>query len=241
MQQRQLRLGDILDDYCPRERRITNHAVVAMIGEDVKQTRCTTCEAEHDYRHGKVPPQRKKKEAPGALFKQVLDGQKIEGIIPQTPAAGIVVPPAPTQRRETPPPPPSEPEPEPVAAAEASSEPREDEGPVHRPLIRATLPRPEGQTPTRPAPDFTLRQPTGRPGRFRPGGPRGNQRTNRPMGFSQPQGSGQKAHGMRHGPPNRHGDRPGPMSNRPGNRPHQHRSPNHPMNPQGRSGKKRHR
>ena len=30
--QRQLRLGDILDDYCPRERRVTNHAIVAMIG-----------------------------------------------------------------------------------------------------------------------------------------------------------------------------------------------------------------
>ena len=42
--QRQLRLGDILDDYCPRERRLTNHAVVAMVGPDVKQTRCSTCE-----------------------------------------------------------------------------------------------------------------------------------------------------------------------------------------------------
>ena len=31
MEQRRLRLGDILDDYCPRERRVTNHAVVAMI------------------------------------------------------------------------------------------------------------------------------------------------------------------------------------------------------------------
>ena len=31
MQQRQLRLGDVLDDYCPRERRVTNHVVVAMI------------------------------------------------------------------------------------------------------------------------------------------------------------------------------------------------------------------
>ena len=41
MQQRRLRLGDILDDYCPRERRITNHAVVAMIEDEVKQTRCT--------------------------------------------------------------------------------------------------------------------------------------------------------------------------------------------------------
>src|SRR4051812_47210030 len=60
MQQRQLRLGDILDDYCPRERRLTNHAVVAMVGADVKQTRCTTCDTEHDYKHAKVPRQRKK-------------------------------------------------------------------------------------------------------------------------------------------------------------------------------------
>ena len=36
MEQRRLRLGDILDDYCPRERRVTNHAVVAMIEDDVK-------------------------------------------------------------------------------------------------------------------------------------------------------------------------------------------------------------
>ena len=60
MQQRQLRLGDILDDYCPRERRLTNHAVVAMVGDDVKQTRCTTCDAEHEYKHAKVPRQRRK-------------------------------------------------------------------------------------------------------------------------------------------------------------------------------------
>ena len=46
---------------------------------------------------------------------------------------------------------------------------RAEEGPVHRPLIRATLPRPEGQPPpTRPAPEFTIRQPGGRPNRFRP-------------------------------------------------------------------------
>ena len=65
MQQRQLRLGDILDDYCPRERRLTNHAVVAMVGADVKQTRCSTCDAEHEYKHAKVPRQRKKADAAG--------------------------------------------------------------------------------------------------------------------------------------------------------------------------------
>src|SRR5690349_17690907 len=72
MQQRQLRLGDILDDYCPRERRVTNHAVVAMVGDDVKQTRCTTCDAEHEYKHAKVPRQRRKADTPAALYSQVL-------------------------------------------------------------------------------------------------------------------------------------------------------------------------
>ena len=55
MQQRRLRLGDILDDYCPRERRLTNHVVVAMIDDEVKQTRCGTCGADHDYRQARVP------------------------------------------------------------------------------------------------------------------------------------------------------------------------------------------
>ena len=63
MEQRRLRLGDILDDYCPRERRLTNHAVVAMVDETVKQTRCTTCDAEHAYKGGQTP-RRRKKEAP---------------------------------------------------------------------------------------------------------------------------------------------------------------------------------
>src|SRR5687767_15400061 len=73
MEQRRLRLGDILDDYCPRERRLTNHAVVAMIEENVKQTRCTTCDAEHVYKGGKAP-RRKKADATGALYKEVLAG-----------------------------------------------------------------------------------------------------------------------------------------------------------------------
>src|SRR5262245_17861014 len=73
MEQRRLRLGDILDDYCPRERRVTNHAVVAMVDEDVKQTRCTTCDAEHVYKGGKAP-RRKKVETTGKLYKQVLAG-----------------------------------------------------------------------------------------------------------------------------------------------------------------------
>jgi hypothetical protein len=58
---------------------------------------------------------------------------------------------------------------------EGPAEERE-EGPVHRPLIRASLPRPEGQPPpTRPTPEFTIRQPGGRQNRFRPRQQRGGQ------------------------------------------------------------------
>src|SRR4029434_4641575 len=76
MHQRQLRLGDILDDYCPRERRVTNHAVVAMVGPDVKQTRCTTCDTEHEYKQARVPRQRRKAEAPAVLAQGVAGGPK---------------------------------------------------------------------------------------------------------------------------------------------------------------------
>jgi hypothetical protein len=50
-----------------------------------------------------------------------------------------------------------------------------DEGPVHRPLIRAQLPRPEGMKVERQAPEFTIRQNNARPGGFRGrGGHAGN-------------------------------------------------------------------
>src|SRR3990170_2623956 len=74
MEQRRLRLGDILDDYCPRERRLTNHAVVAMVGPEVKQTRCTTCDAEHEYKHARVPRQRSKPEPVAALSGSAVAG-----------------------------------------------------------------------------------------------------------------------------------------------------------------------
>lgn len=160
MEQRRLRLGDILDDYCPRERRVTNHAVVAMIDEGVKQTRCTTCDAEHVYKGGKAP-RRKKAEETGALYKAVLAG--IEEPIPHTP------------------------EPERMADIDDPIDPPADgddvddieeddsqihllppdEGPVHRPLIRAQLPRPDGVKIERQAPEFTIRQNNNGRGGFR--------------------------------------------------------------------------
>ena len=225
MQQRQLRLGDILDDYCPRERRLTNHAVVAMVGPDVKQTRCTTCDAEHEYKHAKIPRQRRKSDSPPALYARVAAGAP-KRVPHDEPGVGdgqsedeSVVEAEPLEAMP-------EPEPEPLTVAheaeaevpadedsqtEADGNEDREEGPVHRPLIRASLPRPEGQPPpVRPAPDFTIRQPGGRANRFRPRHPRaggqqfqGN-RSNGNVGGPQrgrpPVNSMSPRAGRRHGP-----------------------------------------
>lgn len=155
MEQRRLRLGDILDDYCPRERRLANHVVVAMIGEAVKQTRCTTCDAEHPYKEGKVPPRRKAKEAPGVLAKPAseaaVERPRLNGDHP--PVLVADAPPAPPAGA-------TPPEAAPLAAEPAdpaADAPVVEDGPVHRQLIRATLPRIEGEVKERPLPDFTMR------------------------------------------------------------------------------------
>ncbi len=216
MQQRQLRLGDTLDDYCPRERRLTNHVIVAMIGDDVKQVRCTTCDSDHEFKHAKVPRQRKKSDTPAALYAQVAAAapkrvtHEHEAVSPE-PAHE---PEPPSETAVAPPPTPPMPA---VVAAPAETAPEEEsfdddenrpneEGPAHRRLIRASLPRPEGQQPpARPIPEFTIRQPGGRPNRFRPRHPRGGQahfgnRSNGNFGGSMRGGGGnQRPHGPRHG------------------------------------------
>jgi len=253
MQQRRFRPGDVLDDYCPRERRLTDHAIVAMIDDHIKQTRCVVCDAEHEYKDGKVPPQRRKK-APAGLFAQVLDG--LQG--PQPAArvstqvepdgadtdeildgadsvdatsqpdmaahlsagghdaealAAVVAAGAPVTLKDT-----LKdivPDSDTVADADNDADPEADpeadngpasgreEGLWRRALIRAALPRPEGQPPpqTRPAPDFTVRQPTDnrvqRHGRRRSPGGQSDQGGGTPHG---PMRSGRGSHGHGQGP-----------------------------------------
>ena len=177
MQQRRLRLGDILDDYCPRERRITNHAIVAMIDDKVKQTRCTTCDADHEYKQARIPPPRRKKdtplptstEMPNHNHEETLHVQEetvdaapfVEGEPGEAePVEAEPVEAAPIQAEAAP----SLDQPASENGADAGEHVADDDGPVHRRLIRATLPRPEGQAPERKTPEFTVRQP-GRGGR----------------------------------------------------------------------------
>ncbi len=62
------RLGDIVDDYCPRCRLLTNHSVVAMQDGAIRKVRCRTCHNDHDYRHARVAARKQKPSA----FEEVL-------------------------------------------------------------------------------------------------------------------------------------------------------------------------
>lgn len=179
MEQRTLRLGDVVDDYCPRERRITNHAIVAIVENSIRKTRCSTCDSEHVYKHGKTPRRRKSASAEDLAGGQLVAPRAAESGSPEPDepaaeseaavasaaaelesgaglqAAAEVDEPAPV--------------PDVVTAAAADDEepaedPQADEQPeeawgTHRRLIRATLPRTEGEPPPqRPIPEFTMHQ-----------------------------------------------------------------------------------
>lgn len=55
----ELRLGDIIDDFCVKCRRLTNHAIVSLVDGKAAKVRCRTCYNDHDYRHEIAPPTKK--------------------------------------------------------------------------------------------------------------------------------------------------------------------------------------
>jgi len=50
------RLGDDIDDFCVKCKRVMNHAVVSLLGDEPAKVRCRTCHSDHDYRHEQAPP-----------------------------------------------------------------------------------------------------------------------------------------------------------------------------------------
>ena len=65
------RLGDDIDDFCVKCKRIMNHAVVSLMKDEPAKVRCRTCHQDHDYRHEQAPPP-KVDPRKAALFKEVL-------------------------------------------------------------------------------------------------------------------------------------------------------------------------
>jgi hypothetical protein len=50
------RLGDVIDDFCVKCKRVMNHAVVSILDSKPAKVRCRTCYNDHDYRFEQAPP-----------------------------------------------------------------------------------------------------------------------------------------------------------------------------------------
>src|SRR6516165_11575800 len=68
---REIRLGDDIDDYCVRCKRVMNHAVVSVLNGKPAKVRCRTCHSDHDFRNEQPPPP-KVDPRKAALFNEVL-------------------------------------------------------------------------------------------------------------------------------------------------------------------------
>jgi hypothetical protein len=83
MMMRASRLGDDIDDFCVKCKRVMNHAVVSLLNDQPAKVRCRTCHSDHDFRHEQPPPP-KVDPRKAALFNQVLGN--VTGLPPE-PAA----------------------------------------------------------------------------------------------------------------------------------------------------------
>ncbi|WP_321476992.1 hypothetical protein [uncultured Paludibaculum sp.] len=78
-----IRLGDDIDDYCIKCKRMTNHSILSLVDSEPAKVRCRTCYNEGPYRRGEIPPSKKDLKK-AALFNEVLGG--IPGATPEAEA-----------------------------------------------------------------------------------------------------------------------------------------------------------
>lgn len=102
-----LRLGDTIDDYCIKCRRLTNHAIVSMMKSEVAKVRCRSCYHDHDYLREQIPPSKKDLKKAELLNALAAEAAPAAAETPEA-AAAPVTPPA------------AEPEEVPVAAKKRS-------------------------------------------------------------------------------------------------------------------------
>jgi hypothetical protein len=66
------RLGDDIDDFCVKCKRVMNHLVVSLLNDEPAKVRCRTCHSDHDFRHEQAPPPRVDARK-SALIQQALE------------------------------------------------------------------------------------------------------------------------------------------------------------------------
>jgi hypothetical protein len=77
----ELRLGDVIDDFCVNCRRLTNHSIVSLVNASAAKVRCRTCYSDHDYRNEIAPPSKKELARQKELYNAVLSGAGVPGAI----------------------------------------------------------------------------------------------------------------------------------------------------------------
>ena len=84
------RLGDVIDDFCVKCRRLTNHSIVSLLNSAAAKVRCRTCYSDHDYRNEQAPPSKKELARQKELYNAVLSGATVPGVeIPDELAEGV--------------------------------------------------------------------------------------------------------------------------------------------------------
>lgn len=113
---RDLRLGDVLDDFCIKCRRLTNHSIVSLLSGKAAKVRCRTCYNDHDFRNEQAPPSKKDLKK-AALFNEVLASVAVPAVdgLAAVPAAD---PPAESEAAPAPEP---MPDPEPASAIDVAT------------------------------------------------------------------------------------------------------------------------
>lgn len=84
------RLGDVIDDYCPRCRLLLNHAIASLVDGSAAKVICQTCFTEHPYRRGELP-KKKPRDNRAKLFREVSAGVPTPSL-PQQPADAAAAP-----------------------------------------------------------------------------------------------------------------------------------------------------
>jgi hypothetical protein len=145
----EIRLGDIIDDFCIKCKRIMNHAVVSMLNGEPAKVRCRTCHNDHDYRHEQAPPP-KVDTRKAALFNEMLAKVAPGATSAPVPETAVEEDP-PEELPEEPPedlPPVEEPKPKKVKAAPAKAPSKDNAKDNAKPPAKAPAkdkPKPKGR------------------------------------------------------------------------------------------------
>jgi hypothetical protein len=95
----ELRLGDVIDDYCIKCRRITNHAIVSLLEGQVAKVRCRSCYHDHNYLKEIAPPSKKDLKK-AELFNAVLaQADAPAAVNPEDAPDEVAVEPAPAVKK----------------------------------------------------------------------------------------------------------------------------------------------